>query len=371
MHDGRPVTPPIDLPGLTSAQCSALAREVLPHGHGVASRLYKDALRYGRFEPERYGLAARGVDAWRQHFRYELPRVVRIVSEETENGTTAKAVLALSDGLECECVLLPMGRDRHTLCISSQVGCKMGCQFCETARMGLLRSLSPTEIVSQWLVAKHVLGWPVRNLVFMGMGEALDNLDGVLPALRVLTDGSGLALSQERITVCTVGRIAGIEQLQALGMKRLNLSISLTAGFDAMRSELMPSHRTSSLAALSATLQRYKPRANFVLGVNYCLLPGKNDRPEDARAVAEFCAPIGRVMVNVIPYNPGTAPLTRAPSEDEIARFIEQLRGHGLPVRLRITKGRSVMAACGQLGNVELRTLRKKPAARGDEWASD
>jgi 23S rRNA (adenine2503-C2)-methyltransferase len=118
------------------------------------------------------------------------------------------------------------------------------------------------------------------------------------------------------------------------------------------------------LAELQAALQSYRPRANFALGVNYCLMPGKNDAPEHAREVAEFCRPLGRIMVNVIPYNPGSVPLTRAPSEAEIESFIAQLRDAGLPVRRRITKGRSVMAACGQLGNVELRTLRRKGAGR-------
>jgi 23S rRNA (adenine2503-C2)-methyltransferase len=271
-------------------------------------------------------------------------------------------VLALEDGLECECVLLPMGHDRSTLCISSQIGCKMGCSFCETARMGLLRHMTTAEIVSQLLVARHVLAWPFKNIVFMGMGEALDN-PAIIPALRVLTDGCGLGLSQERITICTVGRIDGLRQLTELGMRRLNLSISLNAANDALRSELMPVNRVVPLAQLQAALLDYRPRANFALGVNYCLLPGKNDRPEHAREVAEFCRPLGRIMVNVIPYNPGTAPLTHAPSEDEIDAFIERLREQGLPVRRRITKGRSVMAACGQLGNLELRPRRRKSAA--------
>jgi 23S rRNA (adenine2503-C2)-methyltransferase len=357
---------PLEIAGLCSHELQAHARERLAHGHGVAAKLYKDALRYGRFEPASYGLAERGVAAWRERFRFTLPRVLRTVQEECETGTTAKAVLALGDGLECECVLLPMGRGRSTLCISSQVGCKMGCKFCETARMGLLRSLSAAEIVSQLLVARHVLGWEIRNIVFMGMGEALDNPEGVFQALRVLTDGSGLGFSQERITVCSVGRIDGIRRLRALNMKRLNLSISLNAANDALRAELMPINRVVSLAQLQATLLEYRPRPNFVLGVNYCLMPGKNDTPAHAREVAEFCGPLGRVMVNVIGYNPGSEPLTRAPSDEEVDGFIEQLRSHGLPVRKRITKGRSVMAACGQLGNVELRSLRRKPPRAGD-----
>jgi 23S rRNA (adenine2503-C2)-methyltransferase len=358
------VDTPHHIAGLTNRELSERAREWLRHGYGVAARVYKDALRYGRFEPERYGLSARTALEWREHFCFELPKVVRVASEQVEMGTTAKAVLALADGLECECVLLPMGRGRNTLCVSSQVGCKMGCAFCETARMGLLRSLTAAEIISQLLVARHVLGWEVRNLVFMGMGEALDNLENVLSALRVLTDSSGIGMNQERITVCTAGRVDGIRQLQALGMKRLNLSISLNAADDALRSALMPINRLTPLAELSAVVQSYRPRRNFVLGVNYCLLPGINDRTEHARAVAQFCQPIGRVMVNVIPYNPGSAPLTRAPTEDEIDAFIAELSRHEVPARKRVTKGRGLMAGCGQLGNMELRSLRAKATTK-------
>jgi 23S rRNA (adenine2503-C2)-methyltransferase len=236
----------------------------------------------------------------------------------------------------------------------------MGCRFCETARMGLLRHMRTSEIVAQLLVARHVLGWEFRNVVFMGMGEALDNADHVIPALRVLTDSHGLGMSQERITICSVGNVDGIAKLQSLGMKRLNLSISLNAGNDALRESLMPINKKTPLGELQQVLLGYRPRPNFVLGVNYCLMPEFNDRAEHAREVAEFCRPLGRVMVNVIPYNPGSVPITRAPEEGEIDRFIEMLRAEGLPVRRRITKGRSVMAACGQLGNVELRELRRK-----------
>jgi 23S rRNA (adenine2503-C2)-methyltransferase len=358
-----PDSEPIEIAASCGAEFVQLARERLTHGAGIARTIYKDALRFGRFEPESHGLRPSSAAEWRAKFRLSLPRVVRVASEESEIGTTAKAVLALADGLECECVLLPMGRDRSTLCVSSQIGCKMGCRFCETARMGLLRHMRTAEIVAQLLVARHVLGWEFRNVVFMGMGEALDNAEHVLPALRVMTDSHGLGMSQERLTICSVGHVAGIAQLQALGMKRLNLSISLNAGNDALRSSLMPINRKVALAELQRVLLGYPQRPNFVLGVNYCLLPEHNDRAEHAREVAEFCRPLGRVMVNVIPYNPGSAPLTRAPSEDEIDRFIELLRDEGLPVRRRITKGRSVMAACGQLGNVELRTLRRSKNA--------
>jgi 23S rRNA (adenine2503-C2)-methyltransferase len=323
-------------------------------------------MREGRFEPEGFGLSKEAVEAWRARFSFELPELVDVKSDDGDGGATSKMVLRLQDGLEVESVRIPMGQGRYTLCVSSQVGCKMGCTFCETGRMGLLRHLRADEIIAQLLVARHRLGWPIRNLVFMGMGEALDNSENVLQALRVLNDEAGLAIGQERLTICTVGHIEGIRLLDQLGFKRLNLSISLNAASDSLRNQLMPINRRSDLAELQKALMAYRPRRNFALGVNYCLLPGINDTEADARAVASFCKPLDRVLVNLIPYNPGSSPLTRAPEDAEVERFIGWLRGEGLAVRERVTKGRSVMAACGQLGNPsarsELKALRTAPA---------
>jgi 23S rRNA (adenine2503-C2)-methyltransferase len=352
---------PIELGGLTGGELCALARARIPRGHGAARAIYREALRHARFDPDGHGLSAAASAAWRASFRLTQPDVVRVASEATELGMTAKLVLRLRDGLECESVLLPMGHARATLCVSSQVGCKMGCGFCETGRMGLLRDLSAAEITAQLLAARSArgLGADFRNVVFMGMGEALDNFDAVLQALRVMTDPSGLSIAQERITVCTVGHAQGIRRLAAAGFKRLNLSVSLNAPDDALRAELMPIARKVPLSELQQALGAYRPRRNFALGVNYCLLPGINDTRAHAAGVARFCAPLARVMVNVIPFNPGNAPLTRKPTEAEVERFIGWLRDEGLPVRRRITKGQSVMAACGQLGNVQLRQQRR------------
>jgi 23S rRNA (adenine2503-C2)-methyltransferase len=353
---------PIDIAGVTGSELVTLARARMSRGYGAAPAIYRAALRTGRYEPESHGLSADAISAWRRDFRLVLPEVARVASEEIDLGTTAKLVLRLADGLECESVLLPMGRGRATVCISSQVGCKMGCGFCETGRMGLLRNMTASEITAQ-LLAVRTHGAPggggFRNVVLMGMGEALDNYDAVLQALRVMTDPMGLSIAQERITVCTVGHVHGIRRLAAAGFKRLNLSVSLNAPDDALRADLMPIARRFPLSELQQALCEYRPRRNFALGVNYCLMPGINDAREHAAGVARFCAPMQRVMVNVIPFNPGHAPLTRKPTEPEIERFVGWLRDEGLPVRRRITKGQSVMAACGQLGNVQLRRARR------------
>ena len=354
----------VDLLGLTSDELRAAADLVLPSGVGIADRLYPLAFREGRLAVEDFPVSTASADAWRQHFHVGLLEVVRTVEEDTPSGITAKAVLRLHDGYEVECVRIPMRRDDDghmdfTLCLSSQVGCKMGCTFCETGRMGLIRHLTAAEILSQVVTTRAKLGWEPKNLVFMGMGEALDNADNVLQALRVLADKRGLHYSHERLTVCTSGHGEGIARLAALGWKRLNLSISLNGADDVTRSAVMPVNRKTPLAELQRILAAYPQRRNFTLGVNWCLLPGINDRREDAAHIAAFCRPLGRVLVNVIPYNPGTLPLTRAPSEDEVVQFIAWLRDEGLPVRRRITKGRTIMAACGQLGNPDVR--KKKP----------
>jgi 23S rRNA (adenine2503-C2)-methyltransferase len=350
---------PVDLLALTSDAFATEAKARLSRGAGRAREVYRHALAVGRFEPEAVGLSGEASEAYRASFRFELPRVVSVREEPTDLGVTAKAILALHDGYEIECVFIPMGRGRHTLCISSEVGCKMGCTFCETARLGLIRKLTVAEILGQLMVARHELGWAFKNVVFMGMGEALDNYEALVTSLHVMNDPGGLAIAQEHVTVCTVGHADGIRRLAAEGFRRLNLSVSLNAANDALRRTLMPIHQRYDLGALQDALATYRPRANFALGVNYCLLPGMNDAREDARDVAAFCGPLGRVLVNVIPYNPGNVPLTRAPTEEEVDRFIAWLREEGLPVRRRVTKGRSVMAACGQLGNAELRAKRR------------
>jgi 23S rRNA (adenine2503-C2)-methyltransferase len=345
----------IDILGMNSADFAATAAGLLNSGAGLAGALYSRVFETGALEPEALGAAERSAQAWRRYFHVGLLDVLRVVDEEGEFGTTSKAVMAASDGSRIECVRIPMPSrpglpPRNSLCLSSQVGCRMGCAFCETGLVGLARNLHSGEIVAQYLSARVKLGWEVGNVVFMGMGEPLDNLDNVAAAIRVLGDPRGPGLSMERITVCSSAPPGGIEALRELGLKRLNLSISLNAGRDETRSAIMPVNRSLGLAALGAAASAYPLRRNFVLGVNYCLIPGVNDSREEARGVARFCAAAGRTLVNLIPYNPGSEPLSRAPSEEEIERFETALRSEGCLLRRRAKKGGSIMAGCGQLG---------------------
>ena len=322
----------------------------------------------GQFDPAAHGLGPDAVDRWQQHFMVQLPSVARRVDEPHPaypESVTTKVVLSTEDGLEYEAVVIPMGPDKHTLCVSSQIGCKRACRFCETGRMGFLRDLTTAEIVGQVVLARSALGYNVTNIVFMGMGEALDNADTVLRTLRVLNDNKGLSYGQQKITVCTVGQPDGLAKLAAAGFRRLNLSISLNSAIDTRRSDLMPINRRFPLPVLQDALVKHPRRPSFVYAINYCLMPGLNDQVDDAAAVAAFVAPLGKALVNVIPYNPGSTPLTRAPTDAEVDRFIGWLVDAGVPVRRRTTKGRSVMAACGQLGNVELRGARRTASTGG------
>lgn len=361
--DGR-----VELLGLTRDALVETARERVGSGHGAAPAIQRLAIERGSLEPEACGLGARAADAWRRTFRCDLLEIGRTAEEPAPvDGAvpTAKAVFRTEDGFECESVRIPIGASRQSQCLSSQVGCAMGCTFCETGRMGLLRSLRPAEIVAQVVTARVRLGWRPDTLVFQGMGEPLDAADQVLDAIRVLTDPGGLGFAQDRITVCTSGHVDGLAKFAGSGLRRVNLSLSLNAADDETRARIMPVTKRWPLAEVQRVLTAIRPRRNWQLGIHWCLMPGINDRREDAARIATFCAPLGRVMVHLIPYNPGTSPLCRAPEPAEIERFVGWLREEGLPVRRRITKGRDVMAACGQLGNRELR--RRNPrSARAD-----
>ena len=240
---------------------------------------------------------------------------------------------------------------RVTLCISSQVGCAMGCTFCATASMGFGRHLLAHEIVGQVLVTMHELG-PRHpgdlTLVFMGMGEPLHNLPEVAHALRVLCHPAGLGLSARRITVSTSGLVPEIGELGRLEPRPL-LAISVNATTDEQRTALMPIGRRYPLAELRAALERFPVRPRERITVEYVLLAGVNDSPDDARRLANYCASFPH-QINLIPFNEHRVAEFRAPAEavvDEFARAVLNERRTVLTVRR--SRGRDVGAACGQL----------------------
>lgn len=312
----------------------------------------------------------------------QVAPVRRTLSSQCAEGTTLKftqLVRGRREGdppLETESVLIPMvGRKGHltyTLCVSSQVGCAMGCVFCQTAQMGLIRSLEPCEIVQQWFAATHLLGYRVSNIVFMGMGEPMDNLDAVIKAISVLTDHRGVALPMSKIVVSTVGRVDGIRRLGAKvrehGWRRLNLAISLNAPNDEIRRQIMPINRAMPMAELRAALEEWPIYGGAKICFEYVLIPGVNDRPEHAAEVTDFILGRGTYqgrpplvgMVNLIPYNPRDGSPWPAPEEADVDLFLSWLLDGGVYAKRRRTKGRETMAACGQLGNP---ALRRRPRA--------
>lgn len=293
-----------------------------------------------------------------RELRAEPHPIVRTLRE----GELIKFIQQLPDGRQIESVVIPMvrrGRAWKTLCVSSQVGCAMGCSFCQTGQMGLLGNLSAEEIVGQVVATRSLLGQGVQNVVFMGMGEPLDNFDPLVQAIRVLSDPDGLAISRQRITISTVGRVAGIRRLRALGWRRINLAVSLNAPNDRIRSQIMPINRAEPMERLREALLEWPQRNCAHVMIEYVLIPGVNDAPEHARELAEFLRPV-RCCVNVIPYNPRCDSPWPAPDEPTVLRFLSELRRAGQYCKRRLTQGRSVLGACGQLGDP---AARRRPAA--------
>lgn len=286
-----------------------------------------------------------------------LPVVRRI-----QDGDLTKFIQRTHDGLEIESVLVPMqryGRAWRTLCVSSQIGCARACAFCETGQLGLLRSLTPGEIVGQVVAARQEFGERVRNVVFMGMGEPFDNFDVVVQAVHVLRDRSGLSFAGERISISTVGRVAGIRRMAELGWRRVNLAVSLNAPNDAIRSQLMPVNRLEPMGMLREALLAYPLRKCQFFMIEYVLIPGLNDAYEHALELVEYLRPV-KCVVNVIPHNPRKDSPWPAPTEESVVRFLAWLTQAGQMCKRRLTKGRDLMAACGQLGNRELLRSRER-----------
>ncbi|MGP1345873.1 MAG: 23S rRNA (adenine(2503)-C(2))-methyltransferase RlmN [Phycisphaerales bacterium] len=290
-----------------------------------------------------------------------LLRVPRHAENINRRAPGAPGDARLPDDLETESVIIPMahrGGRSFTLCVSSQVGCAMGCEFCETAQMGLIRSLQPREIVAQWHAARHALGAEIKNIVFMGMGEPLDNAEAVLEAIAILTDHRGPAIAMKNITISTVGRLDGLallgERIRQDGWKRLNLAVSINAPNDAIRSRIMPINRGMPLGELIPMLVDWPMRSSSAICCEYVLIPGVNDAPEHADELAALLRPV-RCCVNVIPYNPRRDSPWPAPTEEATWSFLRRLESHGQFCKYRRTKGRETMAACGQLGNERIR----------------
>ncbi|MEN8243901.1 MAG: 23S rRNA (adenine(2503)-C(2))-methyltransferase RlmN [Thermodesulfobacteriota bacterium] len=269
------------------------------------------------------------------------------VVERAEQEGVVKFVTELNDGNRIETVVISMAT-HHTVCVSSQVGCRRGCRFCETAKMGLIRDLGVPEIVEQVVAARHRYGKSVRNVVFMGMGEPMDNFDAVLKAIQVMNDQRGLDIAHRHITLSTVGVVNGIEELTRSAMPRVNLAISLNAADNDLRSRLMPVNLSNPLQLLKKALQKYTLEKEADIMINYVLIPGVNNDLDCANQLIDWLSPLN-ARVNLIPLNPGGIAGFQAPSRDHIAVFRGMLVRRGVNAQERHSRGRELMAACGQL----------------------
>jgi len=337
----------MDIYAYTQPEFSALFSK----GKLLARELYRQWFKKGALFLDEPSLkqAEACVDGIVESVNWSLPTIAHVHKE----GDTQKFLLKTHDNQMVESVAIPM-KTLITLCVSSQVGCKMGCTFCETGRMGLIRNLTAAEIVQQVFAARFLLGIPVRNVVFMGMGEPFDNYDEVKQAIRILTDQNGFALGMHGITVSTSGRIDGILRLAEEQEIKPNLAVSINGPNNLLRSKLMPHNRKESLEALKEAIIAYTAKTGREVLLAYVLMKGVNDSLELAEELAAYAGDLD-CKINLIPYNAQSNDRFEVPDSEQVDAFAAHLRASGLRVLLRRTKGRSIMAGCGQLGNALIR----------------
>ncbi len=267
---------------------------------------------------------------------------------ERSSDGTRKLAWRLHDGLLIESVLIP-DDERLTLCISSQVGCAMGCAFCLTGDLGLIRNLTPAEIALQVAQAERLIdpGERISNIVFMGMGEPLANLDHVLVALDFLLDENALNYSHRKITVSTAGLVKGLRRLA--DASPVNLAVSLNATTDVQRAAIMPVNKAHDLRELLETCRTLPLPAGKRITFEYVMIGGFNDSLDDARRVLKLLRPI-KAKVNLIPYNENPDRDLRRPAEDVVQAFQNFVVQGGIQCSIRSSRGTDISAACGQLG---------------------
>jgi 23S rRNA (adenine2503-C2)-methyltransferase len=293
------------------------------------------------------------VQAWIER---KFPARTSAISSRVRSADgTTKLLIGFPDGSAVESVLMPSHRpDRAAGCVSSQIGCAMGCDFCASTRRGLERDLEAGEIVEQFLHLKaeaNRMGRRLTSLVFMGMGEPMLNLDNVIAAIRRIADPAMGALGWRQVTVSTVGIVPGIDKLADADLN-VNLALSLHAPDDLTRSRIVPANRRYSVAPIMAATRRFADRTGRIPTIEYCMLAGVNDSEAHARMLAGLMVGL-RAHVNLIPYNSIGAGISgavyRRPGSEEVGRFLTILREAGIVVHRRDTRGEDVNAACGQL----------------------
>ena len=348
---------PVNLTGLTRAQLSATLVES------------------GAVEPAKARMRTGQIWRWIQHFGVtdfermtDIDKVTRarladhftlarpeIVERQVSKDGTRKWLIRTAPGIEIESVFIPGVGRAGALCVSSQVGCTLNCTFCHTGTQPLVRNLTAAEIVAQVQVCRDDLGeWPspkedrqLSNVVFMGMGEPLYNLDAVADAMEIISDNEGIALSRRRITVSTSGVVT---ELKALGERtQAMLAVSLHATNDELREKLVPLNRKHPIAELMAAIRAYPGLSNARrVTFEYVMLKGVNDSPADAKALVKLVQGIP-AKINLIPFNPWPGSPYECSDWGTIEAFAAILNRAGYASPIRTPRGRDILAACGQL----------------------
>jgi len=278
-------------------------------------------------------------------FSFSIKPSLELVQEQVSIDGTKKYLFKLSDGNQIESVLIP-DKSRNTLCISSQVGCALGCTFCMTGTVGKIRNLKPSEILDQYMLVNQYNENCITNIVFMGMGEPLDNLENLVKVINVLTDPNYLALSPKRITVSTSGLVP---QINKLGEQvSVNLAVSLNAPRDELRDEIMPINKRYPISELlKASVNFPVPNRKYLM-FEYVLLKGVNDSDSDAHTLGRLLRGI-KCKINVIPFNEASPLPYKSPDWERVLNFQDILISYRINVRIRKSRGSDILGACGQL----------------------
>lgn len=289
----------------------------------------------------------------KDEFDFSLPSIETII---TSTDGTQKFLLKLTDGAFIEMVLIP-DKEKRTLCISSQVGCSRACSFCATATLGLKRNLLVEEIVGQILLASSLPDTPrITNLVFMGMGEPMDNLQNVMNTLSIIQHETTLSFSPRRTTISTCGLPVGIRKLADSGIKT-KLAISLNSANDEIRDVLMPVNKRFPLSELKQAILYYLKKSSFRVTLEYILIPEINMSPNDIKALRRFAGDLS-CKINFIPYNPVPDLPYRRPTSEEIEAFLKKAMSLNQAITLRKSRGSEIAGACGQLAGTHKNKLK-------------
>jgi len=343
MNDNKKRT---DLKNLTPAEIDRFCSEILGQKPGQGARV---AIWLYRKKAEDIEAMA----DLNRPFRQELIRHCEIsrlkIEQRSVSGDgTEKLLYRLEDNNTVEGVLIPGPGNRLTLCISTQVGCASGCTFCSTGTGGLVRNLTPAEIVNQVFAAHAIAAAPITNLVLMGTGEPLSNYSAVKSFVQMVTDRNGMGFSNRKVTISTCGLAPMIEKMADDSGLNASLAVSLNATLDEVRDRIMPINKTYSITRLMQSLHYYCTTTNNTVTIEYVLFKGLNDSFEDAKRLIALLEGLP-CMINLLMFNPFPGSEFERPDEERVYSFRDFLLNHGCVTVVRNSRGRDIQAACGQL----------------------